>query len=95
LVLPSLAKLTSNVPFMMKEEHALTDPHEQVKEVIGSGPFKFVKEEFQPGVKAVYVKNEDYVPRGEPASNTAGGKVPRVDRVEFDWIPDPSTAAHA
>jgi len=95
LVLPSLAKLTSNVPVMMKEEHALTDPHEQVKEVIGSGPFKFVKEEFQPGVKAVYVKNEDYVPRDEPASNTAGGKVPRVDRVEFVWIPDPSTAANA
>jgi peptide/nickel transport system substrate-binding protein len=95
LVLASLAKLTSNVPVMMKEEHALTDPHEQVKEVIGSGPFKFVKEEFQPGVKAVYVKNEEYVPRDEPASNTAGGKVPRVDRVEFDWIPDASTAVNA
>ena len=26
MVLQSLAKLTSNVPFMMKEEHALTDP---------------------------------------------------------------------
>ena len=95
MVLQSLAKLTSNVPFMMKEEQALTDPHEQVKEVIGSGPFKFVKEEFQPGIKSVYVKNEDYVPRKEPASNTAGGKVPRVDRVEIVWIPDTNTVANA
>ncbi|MBW2058880.1 MAG: ABC transporter substrate-binding protein, partial [Deltaproteobacteria bacterium] len=95
MVLQSLAKLTSNVPFMMKEEQALTDPHEQIKEVIGSGPFKFVKEEFQPGIKSVYVRNEDYVPRKEPASNTAGGKVPRVDRVEIVWIPDSSTQANA
>lgn len=95
LVLPSLAKITSNVPFMMKKEHAMTDPHEQVAGVIGSGPFKFVKEEFSPDTLAVYVKNEDYVPRAEPASNSAGGKVPRVDRVEFVWIPDQLTAMNA
>lgn len=94
-VLQALAKLTSNVPFMMKEKQALTDPHEQIKEIIGSGPFKFVKEEFQPGIKSVYVKNEEYVPRKEPASNTAGGKVPRVDRVEFVWIPDTNTCVNA
>lgn len=95
LVLQSLAKITSNVPFMMKKEHAMTDPHEQITEVVGSGPFKFVADEFVPGNKAVYVKNENYVPRDEPASNTAGGKVPRVDRVEFVWIPDQTTAANA
>ena len=94
-VLQSLGKITSNVPFMMKEEQALTDPHEQIKEVIGSGPFKFVKEEFQPGIRSVYVKNEDYVPRKEPASNSAGGRVPRVDRVEFVWIPDTNTCTNA
>ncbi|MDH3688245.1 MAG: ABC transporter substrate-binding protein [Gammaproteobacteria bacterium] len=95
LVLQALAKLTSNVPFMMKKEHAMTDPNEQVTEVIGSGPFKFVKEEFKPGVSATYVKNEDYVPRSEPASNTAGGKVPNVDRVELLWIPDDTSAMNA
>jgi peptide/nickel transport system substrate-binding protein len=46
-------------------------------------------------VKAVYVKNEDYVPRPEPASNTAGGKVVKVDRVEIVWIPDDNSAANA
>jgi peptide/nickel transport system substrate-binding protein len=95
MVLLSLAKITSNVPFMMKEEQALTPPDEQIKEVIGSGPFKFVKEEFKPGVLSVYVKNNDYVPRKEPASGTAGGKVVNVDRVEFVWIPDTNTCTNA
>jgi len=95
MVLLALAKITSNVPFMMKEEQALTSPDEQIKEVIGSGPFKFVKEEFKPGVSAVYVKNEDYVPRKEPAGGTAGGKVVNVDRVEFVWIADTNTQTNA
>jgi peptide/nickel transport system substrate-binding protein len=95
MVLQSLGKLTSNVPFMMQEKYAMTSADEQVKDIVGSGPFKFVKEEFKPGLLSVYVKNEDYVPRKEPASNTAGGKVAKVDRVEFVWIPDPSTVANA
>lgn len=95
LVLESLAKMTSNVPFMMKKAQAMTDPNEQVTEVIGSGPFKFVKDKFRPGDRALYVKNEAYVPRDEPASNTAGGKIARVEQVEIVWIPDSSTAANA
>jgi peptide/nickel transport system substrate-binding protein len=95
MVLLALAKITSNVPFMMKAEHAMTSPDEQVKEVVGSGPFKFVKAEFKPGVLAVYEKNEDYVPRSEPASGTAGGKAVNVDRVEFVWIPDTNTQTNA
>jgi peptide/nickel transport system substrate-binding protein len=95
MLLLGLAKITSNVPFMMKEEQAMTSPDEQVEKVIGSGPFKFVKEEFKPGVLAVYEKNEDYVPRSEPASGTAGGKVAKIDRVEFVWIPDTNTQTNA
>ena len=95
MVLQALGKLTSNVPFMMQEKYAMTSADEQVKDIVGSGPFKFVKEEFQPGVKSVYVKNEAYVPRSEPASNTAGGKVVKVDRVEFIWIPDANTVVNA
>ncbi len=95
MLLQSLAKITANVPFMMKEEQALTSPDEQITEVMGSGPFRFVKEAFEPGTKAVYVKNKDYVPRNEPGSNTAGGKVVNVDRVEIVWIPDLSTRTNA
>ena len=95
MVLQGLGKVTVSVCFMMREKDAMTDPNQQVKEVIGSGPFKFVKEAFQPGVTAFYVKNDAYVPRKEPASNMAGGKMVQVDKVELVWIPDPNTAANA
>jgi peptide/nickel transport system substrate-binding protein len=95
LVLDSLGKLSSNVPFMMPKRLAETDPFEQVPEIVGSGPFKFVREEWVPGNKVVYVKNEDYVPRDEPPSYLAGGKVAKVDRVEWLYIPDAATAMNA
>jgi len=94
-LIPSLGKLSSNVPFIMPERVAKTDPFKQITEVIGSGPFKFVKDEWVPGNKAVFVKNADYVPRKEPPSWAAGGKVVKVDRVEWVYIPDPATAAAA
>src|ERR1019366_10086222 len=80
----SIGKPSSYAPFMMPRRLAETPAGQQIKEQIGSGPFKFVQAEFQPGVKAVYEKNRDYVPRKEPPSWTAGGKVVKVDRVE--WI---------
>ena len=95
LILYALGKLSSNVPFMMPERLAKTDPFQQVSEVDGSGPFKFVKEEWVPGSKAVFVKNPDYVPRKEPPSFAAGGKVAKVDRIEWLYIPDAATAAAA
>ena len=95
LLLQALGKMSSNVPFMMTKEMAATDAFEQVPEIIGSGPFKFVKEEWVPGSKVVYVKNEDYVPRSEPASAAAGGKVVNFDRVEWLYIPDQNSSMNA
>ncbi len=95
LVVDSLGKISSNVPFMMPKRLAETDAFQQVAEIVGSGPFKFVKEEWVPGSKIVYVKNTDYVPRKEPASGAAGGKVVHVDRVEWVYIPDPATTMNA
>lgn len=95
LVLDSLGKISSNVPFMMPKRLADTDAFKQVPEIIGSGPFKFVKDEWVPGSKIVYVKNNEYVPRSEPASGAAGGKVVKVDRVEWVYIPDPATTMNA
>ena len=94
-VLEALGTLTSPTPFIMPERLAQTDPFTQVKEAIGSGPFKFAKEEWQPGHKVVYVKNPDYVPRPEPPSWASGGKVVKVDRVEWLYIPEALTAAQA
>src|SRR4029077_16450200 len=95
LILDALGKLSSNVPFMMPERLAKTDACDHIPGEIGSGPFKFVKEEWVPGSKAVFVKNTDYLPREEPASFAAGGKVVKVDRVEWIYIPDSTTAAAA
>jgi peptide/nickel transport system substrate-binding protein len=95
LILDALGKLSSNVPFMMPERLAKTDAYQQIPEAFGSGPFKFVKEEWVPGNKAVFVKNTDYVPREEAPSFAAGGKVAKVDRVEWLYIPDTTTAAAA
>src|ERR1700753_3758375 len=95
LVLESIGKTSSYTPFMMPKRLAETPPGQQIKEQIGSGPFKFVQAEFQPGVKAVYEKNKDYVPRKEPPSWTSGGKVVKVDRVEWITMADAQTAVNA
>jgi peptide/nickel transport system substrate-binding protein len=95
LTLDALGKLASNVPFIMPERVARTDAFQNITDATGSGPFKFVKEEWVPGNKVVYIKNTAYVPRKEAPSWAAGGKVVKVDRVEWIYIPDPATAAAA
>jgi peptide/nickel transport system substrate-binding protein len=95
LVLESIGKPSSYVPFMMPKRLAETPPGQQIKEQIGSGPFKFVQAEFQPGLKAVYENNKDYVPRKEAPSWTSGGKVVKVDRVEWITMADAQTAVNA
>ena len=95
LVIESLGKISSNVPFMMPKRLADLDAFKAVPEVVGSGPFIFKKDEWVPGSKVVYVKNNDYKPRSEPASAASGGKVVKVDRVEWLYIPDPATAMNA
>jgi peptide/nickel transport system substrate-binding protein len=95
LVLESIGKPSSYVPFMMPKRLAETPPGKTITEQIGSGPFKFVQAEFQPGVKAVYEKNKDYVPRKEAPSWTSGGKVVKVDRVEWITMADAQTAVNA
>jgi len=95
LLLNGLAKVSSLVPFIMPERVAQTDPFKQITETIGSGPFKFVHDKFQPGHKVVYVKNTDYVPRGESPSWASGGKIAKVERIEWLYMPEESTAAAA
>jgi peptide/nickel transport system substrate-binding protein len=74
---------------------AATSENEQIKEVVGSGPFRFVKDEWQPGNQVVYVRNPDYVPRREPPSGSAGGKRVLLDKVTWLYIPDATTASAA
>lgn len=95
LLLSGLSKLSSRPAFIMPKRVAETPGSESIDEYIGSGPFKFVEEEFEPGTKVVYEKNEDYVPRNEPTSWTAGGKDVNVDRVEWISMPEQITAVNA
>jgi peptide/nickel transport system substrate-binding protein len=95
LVLDTLGKATSNVLFIMPKRVAEGDANTQLSDTTGSGPYIFKRDEWKPGEKAVYVKNPNYVPRAEPASGYAGGKVVKVDRVEWVWIADTQTQVNA
>ena len=80
---------------MMPKRVAETDPNTQISDFTGSGPFVFKRDEWKPGDKAVYVKFDKYKPRSEPASGLAGGKVVKVDRVEWLAISDHQQAVNA
>lgn len=87
--------LGRSLAFMMRAADAETDPFTQIKTTIGSGPFIFLSDEWQPGARIAYRRNPDYQPRSEPADGYAGGKVAKVERVEWTIIPDPATATAA
>ncbi|MSP75136.1 MAG: ABC transporter substrate-binding protein [Rhodospirillaceae bacterium] len=95
LVLDSLAKPAGIVPFMMPKRVAELPATTQLKDPTGSGPFIFKADEWRPGDRVVYVKNPKYVPRAEPPANFAGGKIAKVDRIEWLSIADPQTAVNA
>ena len=94
-LLDNLAKGAGLTPFMMPERVAKTDAFTQITENIGSGPFRFKADEWAPGNKVIYTKNPDYIPRTEAPSLMAGGKLAKVDRVEWNYIPDGATAVSA
>jgi peptide/nickel transport system substrate-binding protein len=95
LLIFALGKPSSNVPFMMPKRVADTDPNTQISDFTGSGPFVFKRDEWKPGDKAVYVKFDKYKPRPEPASGLAGGKVVKVDRVEWVAMSDQQQIVNA
>ncbi|MEO1344700.1 MAG: ABC transporter substrate-binding protein [Pseudomonadota bacterium] len=95
LVLESIGKISSNVPFIMPKRVAETDPFEQITDYTGSGPFKFEEDEWVPGNTIVYTKFDDYVPREEPSSAASGGKIAKVDKVIWQYFPDNTTAMNA
>lgn len=92
----ALGKPGSFLPVIMPERLAKTSPSIPLTEVIGSGPFRFVANEFNAGSRVVYEKFTGYVPRTSgPGGHGAGPKVVHFDRVEWHIIPDSSTALAA
>jgi peptide/nickel transport system substrate-binding protein len=92
---PSMLLALSEFCFIMPERIARTSPTTRITEAIGSGPYRFVADEWVAGDRAVYTRFDKYQPRPEPPSLLAGGKVANFDRVEWRIIPDPATAAAA
>jgi peptide/nickel transport system substrate-binding protein len=95
LMLEALGKFGPSLPYMMRRQEAESDPAQQIRETVGSGPFIYNRDESRAGVRYVYDKNPNYVPRSEPASFNAGGKVVKLDRVIWNNMPDETTALAA
>ncbi|MBC9207423.1 ABC transporter substrate-binding protein [Roseomonas aerophila] len=92
----ALAKSTANMVAIMPERLAKLSPHQQVTEVMGSGPYKLMQNESVIGARVVFAKHEAYRPRPDGELGwTAGPKVAHFDRVEWVIITDAATAAGA
>jgi peptide/nickel transport system substrate-binding protein len=94
-VLATLGKVGSSVPFIMPERVAKTPITEPIKDYTGSGPFVFDQSAGTSGVKLVFRKFEKYLPRKEPSDWASGGKVAKVDTIEWIEFRDAMTAVNA
>jgi len=95
-MLDALGKSSSYPCFVMPERFAATPATRPLTEVVGSGPYRFMADERQAGVRAVYQRFDGYVPTpGGPTTVTAGPKLARFERVEWQIITDSATAAAA
>jgi peptide/nickel transport system substrate-binding protein len=94
-LLRAIGKPHSSPAFIMPERLAKTSPMMPVTEMVGSGPYQFVADEYVSGSRSVYKRFDGYVPRGEPASWSAGGKRAYFDRIEWVVMPDAATSVAA
>lgn len=95
LLATALGKADASEPFIMPARLADSEATTQVTEMVGSGPYRFVADDYVSGSRVVYEKFGGYVPRQEAPDWACGGKVAHFQRVEWHIIPDPATAAAA
>jgi len=95
LVPEALARPTGSALFIMPERVASTPASTAITDTTGSGPFVFRAAEWRAGDRAVYARNPAYRPREEAPDGLAGGKVVRVERVEWLAMPDAAVAVNA
>ncbi len=94
-LLPEALATPSSMCCIVPERLAATDPNTQMPEVVGCGPFRFLPAERVSGSRLVCARFENYVPRAEPVSFTAGGKRVHFERVVWTVQPDAATALGA
>jgi hypothetical protein len=95
LMLDVLGKPNAPLPVMLPERLAAVPVETRIREIVGSGPFRFRASEWRPGASMVLERFADYVPRAEPADYMSGGKRPLMERIEWLYIPDQNTALAA
>jgi peptide/nickel transport system substrate-binding protein len=91
----ALAGPGGNVPAIMPERLAAESPYKPVAEIVGSGPYRFLKDEHLSGARAVFERFAEYQPRaGGRVGFTSGPKVTHFERVEWVTL-DPFSASAA
>ena len=81
--------------YILPERIASAPASEMITASIGSGPFAMRRDEWRPGSKVVFARNQAYRPRTEAPDYMSGGKVANIDRLEWIYIPDQNTALNA
>lgn len=95
-MLDALGKGATPALCIMPERLAVTDPYQQIKEIVGSGPFKWVADERIVGARVVYERNAGYRPRESGTTDClAGPKIVNFDRMVWHVMPDPASALAA
>jgi peptide/nickel transport system substrate-binding protein len=91
----ALAGPGGNVPAIMPARLAAESPFKPVAELVGSGPYRFLKDEHVSGARAVFERFAEYQPRaGGALGFTTGPKVAHFERVEWLTL-DPFSAGRA
>ncbi len=91
----ALGKCDSSVPFIMPERLAKTAADKPVTEMVGSGPYRFIANEYVNGSRVVYERFDKYASRAEPAVWGTGAKRAHYPRVVWHIIPDAATVGAA
>lgn len=97
LILNALGRQATSMAAIMPERLAAQPSNQPIKEVIGSGPFRFVPEKWLSGSRVVYERFEGYVPRTADVAPSfgAGPKIAHVAGVQWNIISDSATAIAA
>ena len=97
LILQALARQQGSMAAIMPERLASGPESTPVKEMVGSGPLKFMADQWVSGSQIIYDKFQDYIPRTDSfaPSFTAGPKIVHVDQVKWTIVPDRATAIAA
>jgi len=95
LMLNVLGKPNAPLPAIMPARVAAAAGEGRIKDVIGSGPFRFAADRWKVGDSMALLRFDGYKPRGEPADFLSGGKVVQVPQVVLRTIGDDATGANA